>query len=151
MIVDLYNSGKSYTDLYNEYGVPQSTARQQVDNSKDLSETLDNITLQEFKRLKKELNSIKEENEILKKPIIIFAKKISSNSIIFNFIDKNKSVYSVNKLCNTLNIPKSSYYEKKSRTISKTTSRRIKLTNLIKNIFFNSKKRYGASKIHNEL
>jgi len=76
-IVNLYNSGKTITDLCGEYGVPKSTIRQWIMVKKELTEDCGEgkITMEDFIRLKKEIAFIKEENEILKKALTIFAKK----------------------------------------------------------------------------
>lgn len=75
-ILKLYQSGKSLAELNREYGVPKSTISTWVkDNSKVVSNSSDDMTIKELRALKKELSQIKEENEILKKAMVILAKK----------------------------------------------------------------------------
>lgn len=73
MIVDLINSGKSYKDIFIEYGVPNRTARGWIKPKN--SQTVTASDSDEIIALKKELARIKEENEILKKATAIFAKR----------------------------------------------------------------------------
>lgn len=76
MIVDLYKSGMSLTELSSEYGIAKSTVNGWVKNVKEIKvDENEVITLKEVKELKKEIARIKEENEILKKAMAIFATK----------------------------------------------------------------------------
>ncbi|GAY78722.1 mobile element protein [Sporolactobacillus inulinus] len=76
MIVDLYQSGTLVKDLSSEYGVSETTIYKWVKKLKPI-ELADgkSITQDDYVKLQKELNRIKEENEILKKAMAIFAKK----------------------------------------------------------------------------
>ena len=74
-IIELYNSGKSIAELHVEYGIPKSTiCTWNKENSPVVSSEDDSMTFKEFKEMKKELNKIKIENEILKKAMAILAK-----------------------------------------------------------------------------
>ena len=74
MIVDLFKSGMSVSEISSEYGIAKSTINGWI---KDVNEIKVNenevMTLKEFKQLKKEMARINEENEILKKAMAIFA------------------------------------------------------------------------------
>ena len=74
-LIDLVNNGKSIAKVYREYGVVTSN----LVGWKKLYTRLppkgnETITLAKFKKMKKEYESIKEECEILKKALTIFAK-----------------------------------------------------------------------------
>ena len=77
-IVRLYNNGngKEIKDLAIEYGVPQSTVRYWVVGKKKRAEKskLKSESHSELDQIKKEMKRLKEENDILKKAITIFAK-----------------------------------------------------------------------------
>ena len=77
-IVRLYNNGngKEIKDLAIEYGVPQSTVRYWVVGKKKRAEKnqLKSESNSELDQIKKEMKRLKEENDILKKAITIFAK-----------------------------------------------------------------------------
>ena len=74
MIADLYKSGMSLTELSSEYGIAKSTIAGWVKELKELKVSdSEVITVKEVMTLKKEIARIKEENEILKKAMAIFA------------------------------------------------------------------------------
>ena len=76
MIVDLFKSGMSLAELSSEYGIAKSTINGWVKDVKEIKVDEDEVmTLKEVKALKKEMARIKEENEILKKAMAIFATR----------------------------------------------------------------------------
>ena len=77
MLVELVNSGKGINEVSREYGVPSSSIRGWIKRFSKMNtpNKEESIEYAEFLKMKKELASIKEENEILKKALSIFAKK----------------------------------------------------------------------------
>ena len=76
MIVELFKSGMSLAELSSEYGIAKSTINGWVKDVKEIKVDENEVmTLKEFKQLKKEMARIKEENEILKKAMAIFATR----------------------------------------------------------------------------
>ena len=76
IIVDLFKSGMSLAELSSEYGIAKSTINGWIKDVKEIRVSDDEVmTLKEVKALKKEIARIKEENEILKKAMAIFATK----------------------------------------------------------------------------
>ena len=83
MIVDLYKSGMSLSEISSEYGIAKSTINGWIKDVKEIKLDEDEImTLKEVKALKKEMARIKDENEILhhrralaKKAMAIFATR----------------------------------------------------------------------------
>ncbi len=75
-IVDLYNNGKSVTDLSVEYGVKKVTIYNWI-NQKKPAVTIDDdeISKDDIIDLRKRIQELEEENEILKKATAIFAKR----------------------------------------------------------------------------
>lgn len=74
-LVDLINNGKTMAEVSREYGVATSNLvgwKKLYTNISPESEEL--ITLAEYKKLKKDFLSLKEECDILKKALTIFAK-----------------------------------------------------------------------------
>lgn len=74
-LVDLINNGKTMAEVSREYGVATSNLvgwKNLYTNISPESEEL--ITLAEYKKLKKDFLSLKEECDILKKALTIFAK-----------------------------------------------------------------------------
>lgn len=76
MIVELFKSGMSLAELSSEYGIAKSTINGWVKDVKEIKVDENEVmTLKEVKALKKEMARIKEENEILKKAMTIFATR----------------------------------------------------------------------------
>ena len=75
-IIDLYNSGKSVTDLSVEYGVKKVTIYSWINQNKPALKVDDEeISKSDIIALKKRIMELEEENEILKKATAIFAKR----------------------------------------------------------------------------
>ena len=76
MIVDLFKSGMSLAELSSEYGIAKSTINGWIKDVKEIKVDENEVmTLKEVRALKKEMAKIKEENEILKKAMAIFATR----------------------------------------------------------------------------
>ena len=76
MIIDLFKSGMSLAELSSEYGIAKSTINGWIKDVKEVKVDENEVmTLKEVKALKKEMAKIKEENEILKKAMAIFATR----------------------------------------------------------------------------
>ena len=76
MIVELFKSGMSLAELSSEYGIAKSTINGWVKDVKEIKiDENEVMTLKEVKALRKEMARIKEENEILKKAMAIFATR----------------------------------------------------------------------------
>ncbi len=76
-IIDLYLSGKSVTELANEYGLVEQTIYKWKKLYAPTIEVDDNqtISMKEYKDLQKKMRELEMENEILKKATAIFARK----------------------------------------------------------------------------
>ena len=75
-IIDLYNSGKSVTDLSVEYGIKKVTIYSWINQNKPTVRVDDEeISKSDIIALKKRIMKLEEENEILKKATAIFAKR----------------------------------------------------------------------------
>ena len=76
MIVELFKSGMSLAELSSEYGIAKSTINGWIKDVKEIKVDENEVmTLKEVKALKKEMARIKEENEIVKKAMAIFATR----------------------------------------------------------------------------
>ena len=76
MIVELFKSGMSLAELSSEYGIAKSTINGWIKDVKEIKVDENEVmTLKEVKALRKEMARIKEENEILKKAMAIFATR----------------------------------------------------------------------------
>ena len=77
-IVDLFNSGKTYAEISNEYGVPKTTVRQWINKTNNKTNNKENNdkaneNIADIKAMKKKMAMLEQENEILKKALSIFA------------------------------------------------------------------------------
>ena len=83
MIVDLFKSGMSLSEISSEYGIAKSTINGLIKDIKEIKVDENEVmTLKKVKELKREMTRIKEENEIVhqrralaKKAISIFETK----------------------------------------------------------------------------
>ena len=76
MIVDLFKSGMSVSEISSESGIAKSTINGWIKDVKEIKVDENEVmTLREVKQLKKEMARIKEENEILKKAMAVFATR----------------------------------------------------------------------------
>ena len=76
MIVELFKSGMSLAELSSEYGIAKSTINGWIKDVKEIKiDENEVMTLKEVKALRKEMARIKEENEIFKKAMAIFATR----------------------------------------------------------------------------
>ncbi len=75
-LVSLYESGKKVSELEREYGINESTIRPWIKKYGTITtSTGETTTNDEILKLKKELQQIQLENEILKKAFAIFSKE----------------------------------------------------------------------------
>ena len=75
-IVTLYENGKKLAELSREYGINESTIRPWIKKYGTITTPTGEITNNdEIIKLKKKLQEIELENEILKKAVAIFSKK----------------------------------------------------------------------------
>ena len=75
-IVNLYETGKCIADLSREYGVGHTNIRNWINKYQTITTTTGEITNNnEILKLKKELQQVQLENEILKKAVAIFSKE----------------------------------------------------------------------------
>ncbi len=76
MVVELYKTGRSVKELSREYGVSEVTIYKWIKQISPIASIDDTeITLEEIKRMRQEMLRLREENEILKKAMPLFARK----------------------------------------------------------------------------
>lgn len=98
--------------------------------------------------LEKKIKDSKITLEILKKGTTYVSQgKIMTK----NFIENNKSHYSIQKICAVLEVSETTYYRRKKQEITDTEARVILLKQEITSIFYEFEKGYGGTKITREL
>ena len=75
MIAELVLSGKTVREVADEYGLSQTAIRNWVKKKAPIDVKGDITNLEEILKMKKENARLKEENDILKKAMAIFATK----------------------------------------------------------------------------
>ena len=71
--------------------------------------------------------------------------------MIFQFIEKNRSLHNINKLCDLLGVSRSGFYSWRERPISQHRQYDILLMNFIKDIHQGYRRAYGAARLHQEI
>lgn len=74
-VVDLYHSGTSVEELSNEYDVSDMTIYKWIKDFTPIGTEEESLTPKELAAIQKENLRLKQEIEILKKAMVIFAKK----------------------------------------------------------------------------
>jgi transposase InsO family protein/transposase-like protein len=104
--------------------------------------------LMQIKRLRKELDKVKMEVDILKKATHI----LSSDTLTkFKFIKQQIYFYPVASMCTILGVSRSGYYYWNDRKPSKRALRNLALIEQIKIIHYRNKERYGSPRLAREL
>lgn len=76
MIVELYESGKKISELSREYGICHANIRNWIKKYQKITTSTGEVTNNdEILKLKKELQQVQLENEILKKAVAIFSQE----------------------------------------------------------------------------
>ncbi|MCO8066043.1 IS3 family transposase [Acinetobacter schindleri] len=104
--------------------------------------------LAELVKLKKELQRVTEERDILKKGRGVLRKPVQMR---YAFIQDNQHIWPVRRLCSTLDVHHSGYYAWLKQPISETAKERQQLSGLIKQFWLESGGVYGYRKIHCDL
>ncbi|UPO90010.1 IS3 family transposase [Niallia sp. Man26] len=149
-IVDLYHSGSPVKELSSEYGVSEVTIYKWVKDFTPIGSEKEALTPKELAEIQKENLRLKQEVEILKKGYGHIREKVTESELI-DFIEEHKDQYPVQKMCEVLAVPRSSYYGSLEKTTSKRELENQELTQEIQRIHLESKARYGAPKIHKTL
>nr|WP_228274622.1 IS3 family transposase [Acinetobacter ursingii] len=102
----------------------------------------------ELAKLKKELQRVTEERDIFKKSRGVLRKPVQMR---YAFIQDNKYIWPIRRLCSTLDVHHSGYYAWLKQPTSKTTKKRQLLAGLIKQFWLESGGVYGYRKIHCDL
>ncbi|WP_425388506.1 IS3 family transposase [Bacillus solimangrovi] len=151
MIVDLYRSGSSVKELSVEYGVSEVTIYKWNKKYSPIeTEDGSSLTADDIAKMQKQMLRLQEENEILKKGYGHIREKVNPEELT-NFIQKQTAEHSVSLMCEVLNIPRSTYYQSLNKIEPKREIENRQITERMKSIYKESKRRYGAPKIHHQL
>ena len=151
MVVELYHSGQSVRDLSSEYGVSEVSIYAWIKKFSSIElEDGSCVTPYDYANLQKQMHKLQQENDILKKAMAIFAKKVDDAEIT-DFIHNQKDNYPIQTMCDVLELSRSTYYDSLDKTLSNSEQGNKELTTKITEIHEARYKRYGAPKIHHIL
>ncbi|WP_143710044.1 IS3 family transposase [Halothermothrix orenii] len=151
-----FSSDKSCTVIAKELGISYHNLirwRREYKNKGDLAfpgNGKQKLTpeQEEIQRLKKELNDIKIERDIFKKSS---AHLLKGTEIIYGFIRDHSDEFTVERMCQVLNVSRSGYYSWLSRKPGKRQLTNEKLKLKIDKIYWQNRGRYGSPRIHKQL
>ncbi|MHA8111487.1 IS3 family transposase [Lactobacillaceae bacterium Melli_B4] len=147
-LVSIYNSEhRSISSIAREYGVTVSTVSKWI-NDRKVVETDDGpVTVQDFKKLQKELAQVKRERDILKEAAIILGKPLSQKEILKLVANFRAQNYRLTEILKMIKIPRRTYYH----WLNHRTSKRRRLDEVIKphlkRIWVNNYKVYGVLRL----
>lgn len=75
MIVELYKKGKTVEEIIGEFGLSKTALHTWINNRKEIKVEEETLSVLDIKKLKAEIKELRDENDILKKAMTIFAKK----------------------------------------------------------------------------
>jgi len=146
MIVNKYLKGSSVSSMTKQYKLSRSTLYNWISKFKEVPISISNISKNELYIDKIQLKKLKKDNNILTYVIKELNLSTSEKLKFANSIDEKYPVHSV---CRVLNLRRFTYYHNKYRKpkVTKLHKHDEIFKNIIKNIFVESKGRFGARKI----
>ena len=150
-LVALYRAGTPVTALCKKFGVCKSTAYNWIQKYTPIKRKCGRaITPEEVYRLEREIQTLRTENEIIRCSGLLLKVPLEDKIAA---IDQMQSDYSVYILCKSFGVLRSTYYHHKLRAPAR---KWYELNDdiirpIVKEIFFDSRERFGARKIKHEL
>lgn len=146
-IIQLRADGWSIPALCKRFGISKSTAYNWIRDYSPIKRTKQRVvTAHDFYQLERELATLRTENNIFRQCGCSLESPLSEKLAA---IDRLKSDYSIHILCKTLNVLKSTYYHHALRSPIKKwyEINDDELRPIIREIFVDSRERFGAQKI----
>lgn len=144
-LVNLYQSGKTQTDIAKEYGVSDSALTRWVKQFSEVRLNDDQIlTVQQIKQLQKRNAKLEEENLILQKSNCHIH---ASNEVRMNAVHTLRNEHVISTLCRVLQVNRSSYYKHFYGPTAPRTLLNQQLRQLIFKIYHDNDLRLGVAKI----
>ena len=151
-LVALYRAGTPVNVLCERFGICKSTAYNWIQKFSPIKRAscVRTVTPDSYYRLEREMQTLRTENEIIRRSGFLLGIPLGAK---IETIDRLKSDFSVYILCKTLGVLKSTYYHHKLRSPVRKwyELNNDKLRPLVKEIFDESRERFGARKIKHAL
>ncbi|MGV8083431.1 MAG: IS3 family transposase [Coriobacteriia bacterium] len=152
--VRLARSGVPVSRIAQDLGIAPQSLRNwmfQADVDEGRAEGLTSAEREELRHLRREVKVLREEREILKEAGGFLREGDRSAEVSFRMIEAKKTQHSVSLLCDVLGVSRSGYYAWASRPPSARSVSDAALGETIARIHSESRRLYGAPKIHAEL
>ena len=151
-VVRYYQSSHTIAETIEKYKIAESTLfewRKQYNNQHYLS-TNTATQLKNWRQKELHLNKIEQKLEVLEKCSCGINASIDDK---MNAIAALEGQYSVHVLCEALNLPRGTYYNRKRKSGSQTSYEKSdkEIKPLIEKIFHDSNERFGRKPIHHKL
>ena len=151
-LVALYRAGTPVNVLCERFGICKSTAYNWIQKFSPIKRAscVRTVTPDSYYRLEREMQTLRTENEIIRRSGFLLGIPLGAK---IETIDRLKSDFSVYILCKTLGVLKSTYYHHKLRAPARKwyELNDDKIRPIVKQIFFDSRERFGARKIRHVL
>ena len=151
-VVKYYQTNHTIAETIKKYGIAESTLfewRKRYDEKHYLS-TSSSPRLKHWRQKELHLNKIEQKLEVLGKCSCGVNASIDEKMAT---IEKLQGQYSIHVLCEALNLPRGTYYNRKRKANIKTSYEKSdeEIKPLIEKIFYDSKERFGRKPIHHKL
>lgn len=145
-VIKKYESGQTIAQISKEAGISRGTIYSWLKQSR--KEKLDPVNMHTFNLLKQKCERLAQMVEILKAvPCTVSSPRIEK----YETIKELSSKYSISLLCETLDVPKGSYFNYLLRNKNDNTlaaQKRKELKPVIEKIFHDNNEIFGSGKIH---
>lgn len=149
------NTEKPIRELEMDLGLSQGLIRQwqQRYRADEATATLRPISEREaeaeIRRLKRELEIVTQERDILKKAIQVFSRE--QPPMKYWFIESHWAVCPVGRMCRVLGVSRSGYYAWREHPLSERKQSNTRLLLYIRAVYHESRRTYGSRRVYHKL
>lgn len=151
-VVKYYQSNHTIADTRKKYGIAESTLFEWCKryNEQHYLSTSQSPRIKHWHQKELHLNKIEHQLEVLSKCSCTVSASIDEKMAA---IEALEGQYSIHVLCEALNLPRGTYYNRKRKENLKNSYERSddEIKPLIEKVFYDSKERFGRKPIHHKL
>jgi len=151
-VVKYYQTNHTIAETIQKYGIAESTLFEWCKryNNQHYLSTSTSPRLKNWRQKELHLSKIEQKLEVLGKCSCGVNASIDEKMAAIAALEGQ---YSIHVLCEALNLPRGTYYNRKRKANSKTSYEKSdeEIKPLIKKIFYDSKERFGRKPIHHKL